>query len=128
MPSCRRRHGGPTKRRDALLREALSLAANQARRHDPTLAAQCHRLLTVTGKHHSSALCHIATTLLTRVIACWRIQQRYQLRDTDGTAVTAAQARAIIADRYTVPEDIRRARTTSGKGTGDPLRLGGCAA
>ena len=24
------------------------------------------------GKHHNSALCHIATTLLTRIIACWR--------------------------------------------------------
>jgi hypothetical protein len=22
------------------------------------------------GKHHNSALCHIATTLLTRIIAC----------------------------------------------------------
>lgn len=59
------RHGGPTKRGDALLREALFLAANQARRHDPTLAAKYHRLLTVAGKHHNSALCHIATTQLT---------------------------------------------------------------
>ncbi len=24
------------------------------------------------GKHHNSALCHIATTLLTRIVACWR--------------------------------------------------------
>lgn len=112
------RHGGPTKRGDALLREALFLAANQARRHDPTLAAKYHRLLTVAGKHHNSALCHIATTLLTRIIACWRAQQPYQLRDTDGTVVTPTQAREIIADRYTIPDDIRRARTTSGKGTG----------
>ena len=83
------RHGGPTKRGDALLREALFLAANQARRLDPTLAAKYHRLLTVAGKHHNSALCHIATTLLTRIIACWRAQQPYQLRDLDGTPVTA---------------------------------------
>ena len=111
------RHGGPTKRGDTLLREALFLAANQARRHDPTLAAKYHRLLTIAGKHHNSALCHIATTLLTRIIACWRTQTPYQLRDTDGAPVTPAQARAIIADRYTVPDDLRRARTTSGKGT-----------
>jgi hypothetical protein len=27
--------------------------------------------MTEAGKHHNSALCHIATTLLTRIIACW---------------------------------------------------------
>ena len=111
------RHGAPTRRGDALLREALFLAANQARRHDPTLAAKYHRLLTVAGTHHNTALCHIATSLLTRIIGCWRTQTPYQLRDTDDTPVTPAQARTIIADRYTVPADLSRARTTSGKGT-----------
>jgi hypothetical protein len=56
-------HGGPTKRGDALLREALFMAANQARRLDPTLAAKYHRLIAHPGKHHTSALCHIAATL-----------------------------------------------------------------
>jgi hypothetical protein len=79
------RHGGPTKRGDAVLRQALFMAAGQARRIDPTLAAKYHRLMTDTGKHHNSALCHIATTLLTRIIACWRTGQPYQLRDIDGT-------------------------------------------
>jgi transposase len=111
------RHGGPTKRGDALLREALFMAASQARRHDPTLAAKYHRLMVAAGKHHTSATCHIATTLLTRVVACWRAQTPYQLRDVDGTPVTPAQARAIIAERYTVPADIRRARTISGMRT-----------
>jgi transposase len=67
------RHGGPTKRGDAVLRQALFMAASQARRIDPTLAAKYHRLMTEAGKHHNSALCHIATTLLTRIIACWRL-------------------------------------------------------
>jgi transposase len=57
------RHGGPTKRGDAVLRQALFMAAGQARRIDPTLAAKYHRLMTDAGKHHNSALCHIATTL-----------------------------------------------------------------
>ena len=65
--------------------------------------------MTEAGKHHNSALCHIATTLLTRIIACWRTQQPYQLRDIDGTPVTPEQAKAIIAERYPVPAD-RRAR------------------
>jgi hypothetical protein len=111
------RHGGPTKRGDALPREALFLAASQARRHDPTLAAKYHRLMVQAGKHHTSATCHIATTLLTRVVACWRNQTPYQLRDVDGAPVTPSQARDIIAERYTVPVEIRRARTISGMRT-----------
>jgi transposase len=110
-------HGGPTKRGDAVLREALFMAASQARRLDPTLAAKYHRLMVENGKHHNSALCHVATTLLTRVVACWRNGDHYQLRDLDGTAITREQARAIIAERYTVPQNIRAARTTT-TGTG----------
>jgi transposase len=112
------RHGGPTKRGDAVLRQALFMAAGQARRIDPTLAAKYHRLMTEAGKHHNSALCHIATTLLTRIIACWRTGQPYQLRDVDGTPVSMEQARVIIAERYAIPKDVRaRRKTTAGRGT-----------
>ena len=107
------RHGPPTKKGDAPLREALFIAADQARRADPTLAARYHRLMVTTGKHHNSALCHIATTLLTRIIACWRAGTPYQIRDTDGTALTAAQGRTIITNRYHVPADLRAQRRTS---------------
>jgi hypothetical protein len=94
----------------------LFISANQARRLDPTLAAQYHRLMVDTGKHHNSALCHIATTLLTRIAACWNSQTPYQLRDAGGRPVDSAEARAIIAERYQIPEDIRRARATTGTG------------
>ncbi|AYY15735.1 IS110 family transposase [Actinobacteria bacterium YIM 96077] len=107
------RHGGPTKRGDALLREALFNSANQARRYDPTLAAKYHRLMVETGKHHNSALCHIATTLLTRIASCWKNQTPYELRDVDGRPVDRTEARAIINDRYQVPQHLRRARTTT---------------
>ena len=109
------RHGSPTKRGDHLLREALFISANQARRLDPTLAAKYHRLM-IDGKHHNSALCHIATTLLTRVAACWRAQTPYQIRDADGRPFSAHEARAIISERYSVPTKIRQARTTTGTG------------
>jgi hypothetical protein len=66
------------------------------------------------GKHHNSALCHIATTLLTRIIACWRAGQPYQLRDVDGTPVIMKQARAINAERYAIPNDLRALRRTTG--------------
>lgn len=114
------RHGGPTKRGDAVLREALFLAADHARRLDPTLAARYHRLMTEAGKHHTSALCHIAPALLTRIVACWRTGEHYVLRDVDGRAVDPAEARAIIAARYTVPEEVRlrRAQVPRAPGTG----------
>ena len=107
------RHGPPTKSGDAALREALFMAANQARRIDPVLAARYHRLMVTCGKHHNSALCHISTALLTRIIACWRAGTPYQIRDTDGTPLTAAQGRAIAATRYRVRDDIRAQRRTS---------------
>ena len=112
-------HGGPTKRGDAVLREALYMAADHARRLDPTLAARYHRLMTESGKHHVSALCHIAPTLLSRIVTCWRKGERYVLRDVDGRVVDVAQARAIITARYTVSADVRaRGRTTRGNRTG----------
>jgi transposase len=110
------RHGTPTKRGDALLREALFISANQARRLDPTMAAKYHRLMVDTGKHHNSALCHIATTLLTRVVACWNNHTPYQLRDLDGRPIDPAEARSIIAERYQIPDQLRRARATTGTG------------
>lgn len=106
-------HGGPTKHGDALLREALFISADQARRQDPTLAAKYHRLMVDSGKHHNTAICHIAAALLTRIAACWNANTPYELRDVDGTVVTLDQARAIIRARYTVPESLRRARTTT---------------
>jgi transposase len=106
-------HGPPTKSGDAPLREALFMAANQARRTDPVLAARYHRLMVTQGKHHNSALCHIATALLGRIIACWRARVPYQIRDLDGTPVTIAQARAIIAQRYRVTDELRARRRTN---------------
>jgi transposase len=116
------RHGGPTKRGDAVLRQALFMAASQARRIDPTLAAKYHRLMVEAGKHHNSAICHIATTLLTRIIACWRAGQHYQLRDINGTPVTADQARTIIAEQYTIPNNLRARRKTTTANIGTDRR------
>lgn len=102
--------GGPTKAGDACLREALFISADHARKIDPTLAQRYHRLMTVEGKHHNSALCHIATVLLTRIAACLRADQTYRLCDNDGTTITETQGRAIVAERYTIPNATRAAR------------------
>jgi transposase len=102
--------GGPTKAGDACLREALFNAADHARKIDPTLAARYHRLMTVEGKHHTSATCTIAAVLLTRIAACLRAGHPYQLRDVDRTAITETEGRVIVADRYAIPAATRAAR------------------
>lgn len=43
-------------------------------------------------RHHGTAVCHIATTLLTRVATSWRHGEPYQIRDVDGTPLTQDQA------------------------------------
>jgi len=111
------RHGPPTKSGDAPLREALFSSANAARRIDPTLAARYHRLMVHEGKHHNSALCHVSTVLLTRIIACWRRGTPYLIRDVDGTPLMPDEARRIVQERYHVSEDLRTKRRTTGKGT-----------
>ncbi len=103
-------HGGPTKAGDPGLREALYLAANLLRQVDPQLAARYYRLIVEKGKHHDSALCTLGAVIAARIAASWRKRERYVLRDTDGNEVTEEEGRAIVAERYRIPEDVRKAR------------------
>jgi transposase len=88
-----------TKAGDPLLREILFAAADQARKIDPQLAAKYQRLMT-GDRHHSSAICHLATLLLTRIATCMRNGEHYILRDVDGTVITELEGRAIVNERY----------------------------
>ena len=87
---------GPTKAGDPVLRQALFLAADHARKADPTLAARYQRLR-AAGKHHNSALCTLAAVLITRIAACWRNDERYVIRDLDGNPITEEQGRVLCA-------------------------------
>ena len=97
---------GITKAGDPLLREALFAAADQARRTDPQLAAKYKRLMD-TDRHHDSALCHIATTLLTRIATCWRAGEHYVLRDIDGRLITPEEGRQIVREHHKVDKQTR---------------------
>jgi hypothetical protein len=116
------RAGGPTKAGDSCLREALFMAADHARKIDPTLAAHYHRLIVEEGKHHNSAVCTLAATLLTRIAACLRTGTHYQLRDTEGRPITEPEGRAIVAERYTIPAKTRTARRQVTAPTRQPRR------
>ncbi|WP_442932285.1 IS110 family transposase, partial [Mycobacterium sp. 050134] len=90
-----------TKAGDPLLREMLCTAADQARKVDPQIAAKYQRLM-AGDRHHDSAICHLATLLVTRIATCMRTGQPYALRDVDGTAITEVQGRTIVKERYQI--------------------------
>ena len=92
------------------IKRALILAADAARRTDPELAAVYHRLMTVRGHHHKQALCAVANRLVNRIFRVLRTGTPYVLRDSDGRVIDLAEARRIVAERYTVPEAVRAAR------------------
>jgi hypothetical protein len=76
----------------------------------PQLARIYWTQMVERGNDHLGALCVVAAHLAERA---WRVMDRglpYVLCDTDGTPVTPAQAKAIIADHWTVPEQVRRRR------------------
>jgi hypothetical protein len=84
------------------------------------------------GKDHLGALCVVAAHLGERA---WAVMDRgmpYVICDTDGVPITPQQAKAIIAEQWTVPEEVRRRRrglswtyalTTEVRGT-PSLRVG----
>lgn len=100
-------HGGITKAGDPLLRQSLWMAADMARRADPQLAATYVRLMNA-GRHHDTAICHVATTLLTRLASCLRTGTAYVIRDVDGTPITEAEGRAIVKIHHQVDPAIRK--------------------
>lgn len=88
-----------TKAGDPLLREMLWAAADHARKIDPQFAAKYQRLM-AGNRHHDSAICHLATMLVTRIATCMRTGRPYQLRDVDGITITESEGRAIVKERY----------------------------
>jgi hypothetical protein len=114
--------GGPTKRGDACLREALFLAADQARRVDPTLGARYHRLICNSGRHHKAAVCSVAAVLLTRIVSCLQEGVAYEIRDLDGRTVTKEEGKAIVAAQLQIPPEIRAARRSINQKRSVPRR------
>jgi transposase len=105
------RKGQPiSKAGNRLLRTTLVRAADHARRYDPQLARIYWTQMVQRGKDHLGAVCVVAAHLAERA---WVVMDRglpYVVCDTDGTPVTPTQAKAIIADQWTVPEEVRRRR------------------
>jgi transposase len=92
------------------VKRALMLAADTARRVDPELARVYWGLMTTKGHHHKQALCAVANRLANRIFSVLRRGRPYVLRDVDGREIGIAEAKAIILERYTVPEGLRATR------------------
>lgn len=122
------RKGEPmTKAGPTLGRFVMVRAADTARRLDPQLARIYYVQMTERGANHLKACCVVAGHLALRLHATMLRGTAYQLRDTDGTPVTPAQARQVIAEHWTVPGDIRkrrRSRKNSGKAPQQAARPG----
>jgi hypothetical protein len=66
--------------------------------------------MTIKGHHHKQALCAVANRLVNRIFSVMRRGKPYVLRDRDGSEITVAEAKALVAEQYTVPEGIRVSR------------------
>jgi transposase len=105
------RKGQPiSKAGNRLLRATLHRAADNARRVDPQLARIYYLQMVERGKDHLGAVCVVAAHLAERAWVTFNREMPYVLCDTDGTPVTPDQAKAIIAEHWTVPEEVRRRR------------------
>jgi len=91
-----------------LVKKYAYINSEVARQWDPQIAAIYHEQMVHRGKHHVQAVCCCATHLLDRVRAVLRDDRAYQLRDIDGRPITKAEGRAIVIERYQVPEEVRK--------------------
>jgi transposase len=92
------------------IKRALYLAADAARRIDPGLAEVYWRLMVRKGHHHKQALCAVATRLVNRIGKVLRTGEAYELRDSTGKSISIAEGRAIVAEQFSIPVEIRNAR------------------
>jgi hypothetical protein len=92
------------------LRSAFVRAADTARRQDPQLARIYYLQMTERGATHLKACCVVAGHLAERAWAVLSRGTPYVICDNNGNPVTPDQAKQIIAERWTVPEDIRKRR------------------
>ena len=86
------------------------IAIETARQRDPQIAAHYYKGMVKKGYTHTQAMCSSVNKLLGRVLRVLKTGAPYELRDCDGNPVSKQEARAIIKERYTVPEDIRTQR------------------
>jgi transposase len=113
------RKGQPmSKAGSSLLRTTFVRAADHARKQDPQLARIYHVQMVERGKDHLGALCVVAANLAERTWAVMHRGMPYVICDTDNRPVTPTEAKAIIAEHFTVPPEVRARRRSKKTATG----------
>lgn len=118
-----RKRQSMSKAGSSLLRTTLVRAADNARKQDPQLARVYYVQMVERGKDHLGALCVVAANLAERA---WTVMKRgtpYVLCDTDGQPVSVEEARAIIAERFTVSDEVRARRRSKKSGGKAPKNV-----
>jgi transposase len=111
------RKGQPmSKAGSSLLRTTLVRAADNARKVDPQLARLYYVQMVERGKDHLGALCVVAANLAERFWAVMTRGMPYVICDTDGRAIEPDEAKAIIAEHWTVPPEVRARRRSKKAG------------
>jgi transposase len=108
-----RKHQPMTKAGPRALRSQLIQSANTARKLDPQLAAVYHAQMTQRGASHRKALCVVAARLAERGWLTMARGEPYVICDLAGRPVTPEQAKRLIAERFTVPAEVRRRRRST---------------
>ncbi len=110
------RKGQPmSKAGSSLLRTTLVRAAGTARKQDPQLARIYYLQMVERGKDHLGALCVVAASLAERAWAVMARGEPYEVRGTDGHAVSPSEAKAIIEQERTVTDEVRARRRSKKK-------------
>ncbi len=106
----KRPHMPLSKQGPNLIKSTLYQNADVARQWDVQLAQIYHRQMVAYGKHHTQAVCTVASHLARRIYAVLRDNRPYQLRDLDGRPISKEDSRALILERFQVPERLRKQR------------------
>jgi transposase len=114
------RKGQPmSKAGSRLARATLIRAADTARKQDPQLAKVYYTQMVERGADHLKATCVVAARLAERLWTVMNRRMPYVICDLDNTPVTPEQAKQIIVEQWTVPDEVRRRRrsrkTAAGK-------------
>lgn len=105
------RKGQPmTKAGNRKLRRMFVRAADTARKLDPQLARIYYVQMVERGAHHNKAVAVVAAHLARRFWATMARGTPYVICDVDGRRVDQAEAKTIIAELYTVPDEVRARR------------------
>jgi Transposase IS116/IS110/IS902 family len=107
----------------SLLRTTMVRAADTARKLDPEMARIYYVQMVERGKDHLGALCVVSANLSERAWAVMARGTPYVIRDIDGRAVEPAEAKAIIAERFSVPPEVRARRRSKKSGGKAPTNV-----